>query len=184
MYYAKMQYVMENVSEKKRNLLDMYLLELRIQGRGFSQHEQNVCYLFYNPATVLYKVGISTVFNKRYRDIRNTCGSEIEIVAFIDLEMHEDEHPKVLEDVIHRYYKTKRRIGEWFELNPRDIFDIVCVFHKAGGNHLVDNVREHLMDVYGLDCIDWVELKQTIYLPIKEASEKQLKQALEFFKYL
>ncbi len=85
-------------------------------------------YLIRNPLTSHVKIGITGSIIDRARDIKNTSGIEVEMIMYLKLVPGEDEKPKIIEGFLHNYYHDLRRIGEYFELTNKDIFDIYFLF--------------------------------------------------------
>lgn len=86
--------------------------------------EQEYLYMFYNPVTDLYKIGITNDPYIRLRKLSNGCGVELINVCEIWFEPEYDEHPRIVEGWIMEKLKSKREKGEWFKFNKRDLVEL------------------------------------------------------------
>jgi hypothetical protein len=99
------------------------------------------CYVFYNPDTKLFKIGMSGNWPTRFGTIRTTSGSkDLDVAIVLELEPGYDESSGWIESRLHDYFKEKRVVGEWFNLNKRDLVQIRLLFYKIGGLDLTDNL--------------------------------------------
>ena len=101
----------------KELLNDDNSLTAEVFNLGTYDHTQ--VYLMYNPGTKLFKIGKSKRVRDRLSDIRNAAGMPIKLIGVISAE---SDNPHSIEEFLHKYFKEKRRIGEWFELSKTEIF--------------------------------------------------------------
>jgi len=81
-------------------------------------------YLICDPATDTYKIGrTKNSVEKRLKQIQTGCSSELFIVNF-----YQTEYPNQLEQMLHRRFKSKQQLNEWFRLEHDDIihFTEIC----------------------------------------------------------
>ena len=88
-------------------------------------------YVVYNHYTKLHKIGMTNDFDKRYSSLITTSGVNLEVVLLIKLSKSIDESASSLEQFLHNYFENKRGIGEWFNLNKRDIQFIRDLFWES-----------------------------------------------------
>jgi phage regulator Rha-like protein len=72
----------------------------------------------------LYKIGVAKNVNKRINAIKTQSAHKIQVI-FISKQIY---NALKIESVIHKKYKLKRIIGEWFELNEDDVNDIIKIY--------------------------------------------------------
>ncbi len=90
-------------------------------------------YLIYNPSSKLYKVGKTTNIEERLRQLKCQSGCFLELLGYIELEEDCDESSEYLERYIHKLFKSKRVLGEWFSLNIKDVLFLkALMFHIEG----------------------------------------------------
>lgn len=93
---------------------------------GFSATEDNIfVYLFFNPITKLYKIGISDDPVRRASDIGRSCGCDILIMLATQPCADIEPCPRLIEISLHRFFINKRVKGEWFLLDKPDIVNIM-----------------------------------------------------------
>lgn len=102
-------------------------------------------YLFRNPLTELCKVGVTDNPLRRLGQISTTSGMEVQNLITLECEVDYDEDPKFIEQFIHKHYKKKRKIGEWFNFSIKDIIEIRNLFYSIYGEDIQDSVKEHLL---------------------------------------
>lgn len=101
-------------------------------------------YLFVNPMTNLCKIGITKNVRDRFMKLRNSAGVSIISLIVLDLEYNYDERAILIEGILHKYFKEKRKVGEWFDLNVKDIIQIKNLFWSIEGSDIQDNVKDGL----------------------------------------
>jgi len=112
-YYSKVQYpIKENNKQKKCN---------------------SFVYVIFNKDIGLFKIGITNSPHERFQTIKSSSGSSIWEILQIELEYDYDESSIMIEKIIHKYYKDKRIIGEYFLLSIRDIIEIQDLFYSIEG---------------------------------------------------
>lgn len=102
-------------------------------------------YLFYNPVTKLSKIGITGNTKTRIRSLVNACGIELYYLAALQIEIGYDESVELIEKLLHHFFKEKRKLGEWFTLNIKDMIQIVRLFDSIGGWNTTDNLKYYLL---------------------------------------
>ena len=105
--------------------------------------ESSTVYVIYNLETSLYKIGITSNYIRRMQQLQTSSGCEMEYVLFIELEPDNDEPSKTIEEELHLFFGHKRRLGEWFALDARDIVAIRALFFYIEGDYVQDNLQEH-----------------------------------------
>jgi len=72
-----------------------------------------------------YKIGSTKAenINKRLKQLQTGSSSELFIKDY-----YETEHPFKLEKMLHNHFKSSNVIGEWFDLEERDVeaFKAIC----------------------------------------------------------
>jgi len=101
-------------------------------------------YVFANPITKLCKIGITKNVRERFMKLRNSAGVDLINLIVLDLEFNYDEKAILVEEILHKYFKEKRNVGEWFNLNLKDIIQIRNLFWSIEGSDIQDNVKEGL----------------------------------------
>jgi hypothetical protein len=127
-YYSKVKYPINDSNE-------FYLLT---KNSKFSY-----VYVFYNPNTKFYKIGITKNLNTRQRQISTQSGCYLELVLAIELLVGYDEHNGLVEYMLHKFFKNKKQIGEWFLLDVKSILSIKNLFEKIAGEMIINNIKEH-----------------------------------------
>jgi hypothetical protein len=94
------------------------------------------CYVFYNRCTGLCKIGFTN--NTHQRLVTLSCQSGVQLYQIIKIELSSsfDCTATYLETFLHRYFKSKRKIGEWFQLSLKDIIQIFWLFYFIDGDDL------------------------------------------------
>jgi prolyl oligopeptidase PreP (S9A serine peptidase family) len=67
----------------------------------------------------LYKIGSTKNLNQRTRTIFNMNGGGVDIVCLLESDLHKED-----EKQLHRWFRRKRKNGEWFELDEK-CFDLI-----------------------------------------------------------
>lgn len=73
-------------------------------------------YIFFNPITGLYKIGMSKNVQNRFFQLKREVSEKLQAIAVC----HENK-----ESEIHFKYKNKRVFGEWFSIDLNDVLDII-----------------------------------------------------------
>lgn len=108
--------------------------------------QKNVCYLMYDKRSKLYKIGITNDVISRWKSIGSSTGTMPRVVLAVLLEYGFDEPANELESFLHKYFKSKRQKGEWFELTALDVMCIRRLFwDKVEGESIIDNIPKHLL---------------------------------------
>lgn len=75
-------------------------------------------YLMCDANSDLYKIGVTTgSIEKRVKELQTGNGNEIHIVSHF-----KTDNPFRLENVLHRHFKAKNALNEWFSLESDDVF--------------------------------------------------------------
>jgi len=135
--------------ESLQNAYDAHLDKLRTnkfwQLQPEKNSQKNICYIVYDRRSKLYKIGITNDLITRWRGIGSSTGTMPRVVLAVMLEYGYDEPANELESFLHKYFKSKRQSGEWFELSA---FDIICFrrlfWAKVEGESIIDNIPKHL----------------------------------------
>ena len=81
-------------------------------------------YVIFNKNTLLYKIGVTNNIKNRFTQLKNQSGCNLHLVFEIRFECGYDENKTIAEAYLHNYFKDKRRSGEWFNLDARDLVQI------------------------------------------------------------
>lgn len=138
-----------NTISEKGTLPASLLLSKYDKVKNYPNHEKTTkncrfIYLFRNPNSGLYKIGITNNPTQRLNEIRVACGSEIQEILVLECEIGYDEHPASIEMFLKDFFKSKRKHGKWFELSVKDVLAIRSLFWKIEGDWISDNVKEYL----------------------------------------
>jgi len=117
---------------------------IKTKGSYFTKTEESYVYVIYNKSNMLYKIGITTEIKNRIRSIRTVSGCEIEMVLFIQLHTNYDEEATTIESLLHTFFKQRRKIGEWFNLDLKCLIAIKNLFWEIDGEDIKDNIKLHL----------------------------------------
>lgn len=85
-------------------------------------------YLLCDPSTNLFKIGVTAgSVSKRIDELQTGNSCEIHLVAF-----HETDIPFFIESSLHRHFREKHSINEWYELDVNDIssFEDTCMKYE------------------------------------------------------
>ena len=99
-------------------------------------------YVFFNPLNNLCKIGLTSNIKQRWDALCAQSGMRLWKIITITLEPDIDICNKDLERILHSYFKNKRQIGEWFNLNIKDILQIRQLFWYIEGLDIDDCVKE------------------------------------------
>lgn len=120
---------------------------------GYPNHKQQVddlsdtVYLIHNPDTKQTKIGITDSLNRRHAQLLTASGSELQMLIAIQLQPDYDEDAGFIESFLHEHFKSKRMIGEWFDLSMRDIVSIRGLFWEIEGQQIWDNVQKFITNI-------------------------------------
>jgi len=110
-----------------------------------NNNQKNVCYVVYDRRSKLYKIGITNDLISRWKGIGSATGTMPRVVLAVLLEYGFDEPANDLESFLHKYFKSKRQSGEWFDLSALDIICLRRLFwDKVEGESIIDNIPKHL----------------------------------------
>ena len=86
-------------------------------------------YLICDLATDTYKIGrTKNSVEKRLKQIQTGCSSELFIMNY-----YYTEYPNQLEQMLHRRFKSKQQLNEWFRLEHEDIFNFTEICEHTNG---------------------------------------------------
>ena len=105
-------------------------------------------YIIKNKSTGLYKIGKSTNLKQRIKTISMHSGVEIDIICAAYVETFNTDYSEV-ENLLHRFFKPKRVVGEWFTLSKEDILGIYEAFNCIDVDGIIEHTNFH--DDYGLN---------------------------------
>ena len=71
-----------------------------------------------------HKIGISGDVARRAREIQRWVPFRVEIVHSISL-----QNPRIAERILHECFAIKRTYGEWFALDPIDVY-LICSLRR------------------------------------------------------
>jgi hypothetical protein len=130
----------------KRNLLDEYTKTMYPIKSFQKIGDADVIYLLYNPLSNRYKIGITTNMRERMMSIIAASGmKEILFCCAVQLEQGYDESARSIESFLHKFYRSKRHAGEWFELNKKDLVELRSLAFEIYGWDMIDGF-------YDLNC--------------------------------
>ena len=99
----------------------------------FCKRQNHTLYLLENPITKTYKIGITANLDRRIRDLSCAAGIDLLIMAYVVLEPGVDEPAIQIEGYLHDYFKSKRTVGEWFNLTKCDLKMIGTLLFTVDG---------------------------------------------------
>ena len=76
-------------------------------------------YIYLVRAGADYKIGFSKHPEQRVKEIQTSCSEKVELIHKIPSKLSIRLH----ESVLHRMFAAKRKNGEWFALNEKDVLD-------------------------------------------------------------
>ena len=81
-------------------------------------YEKQYVYLICDPDKNLFKVGVTkNLCGKRMKQLQTGNGTELHIANY-----HLTKHPFRVEKMLHNKFHDKREHGEWFNLEPEQVF--------------------------------------------------------------
>tara|TARA_R110000765_G_scaffold65449_2_gene126959 strand:+ start:350 stop:739 length:390 start_codon:yes stop_codon:yes gene_type:complete len=90
-------------------------------------------YVIKNNDNGLTKIGITQDLPRRYNQLYNQSGCNLELLYAINPQVSYDESAKVIEETMHDYYKKEREVGEWFKLSEDQLKEInECIWEIEG----------------------------------------------------
>jgi len=108
----------------------------------FATDECRFLYLIYNPFTNLCKIGITNNPKQRLASLECQNGVKLHQLIVLELEVEYDEPAGHIEEYLHKYFKHKRKRGEWFDFSLRDIAQIREFIWDIEGDDILDNFKE------------------------------------------
>ena len=91
-------------------------------------------YIIYNSSTRLYKIGKSVSPEARLRSLECGAGCELKLVGTFPIDIERD---------LHTTFGSKRKIGEWFNLNSEDIVLLESNGMEPASNNLQGIKNKH-----------------------------------------
>jgi len=105
-------------------------------------------YVLLNKDTMKFKIGHAVAPIARCAHIKNVSGCDVAVAIAVCLQRGYDEDEAVVEKFLHRYFRAKRGIGEWFNLNFRDLVEIRHLFWEhIEGEDIIDNLKELAQEI-------------------------------------
>ncbi|CAB4215332.1 Meiotically up-regulated gene 113 [uncultured Caudovirales phage] len=102
-------------------------------------------YLIYSPLQKLHKIGVTNNPKNRLSNLSCASGVRLNYKVILELEPYRDEQAKGIEYFLHCFYKSKREVGEWFNLCDNDINDIFMLLEEIGGGGIYYDTSEVCM---------------------------------------
>lgn len=126
-------------------LMDWYLDKIEYplkENQRYQDGESSSVYVVFNNVTNLTKIGITKNIKNRIRSLETSSGVNLDLLLAIDLQEDYDEKAGLIELMLHDFYKNKRGVGEWFNLNVKDVIQIRTLFYFIYGEMVYDNLKE------------------------------------------
>jgi hypothetical protein len=95
-------------------------------------------YIYVLKSLCLYKIGKAKDFQKRLITYKTHNPHGIEVIIAVRV-----RHYDRIERNIHKRYKDKRFIGEWFNLSENDVLEIKSFLNERN-NSIVDKINNTL----------------------------------------
>ena len=124
-----------------KRILDKYL---ELEDEVPLANENSYLYLVHNKFTRLTKVGITNNINSRINQLSAQNGVTLDHVIHLECAKGIDANVKWLESFIHSHFDNKRKIGEWFDFNLRDVVEIRSLLYYVHGEDIEDSLKELL----------------------------------------
>lgn len=105
--------------------------------------KEEYLYLIYNKDINSYKIGITNDLYGRINGLSTASGIKLKLVIALELEAFRDESAKNLERFLHKEFKNKRNLGEWFNLTIKDIIHIKNFMYFIEGFNIIDNLKTY-----------------------------------------
>ena len=116
------------------NIIERYNKSKIIYNTGY---EFGYCYVFYNTSSKLCKIGFTSNNPiNRLRVLESQNGVKLLNLIQIELASGFDCTATYLELFLHRYFKDKRKFGEWFSLSTKDFIQIFWLFFHIYGDDI------------------------------------------------
>lgn len=122
-------------------MLDDYAEKIDYPNHERTTDDCRFVYLFRNELTNLYKIGITDAPRKRMKQLQTASGMYLQDLIILQCEVGIDEAPIIIEKYLHNYFKNKRVVGEWFELNVKEVIAIQRLFWQIFGEMIWDNIK-------------------------------------------
>lgn len=92
------------------------------------------------------KVGITCDVDRRLAELRNRSGKTVMLLATIEC-LDKDDASEI-EALLHGRLSTNRMAGEWFECNPREVFNLMTTYNvtQYEWRRLVDVTSARIME--------------------------------------
>ena len=129
-------------------LIEQYQIEHPYPITEFESGASIFVYLILNPISKLCKIGITNQPRIRHSQLQNQSGMPLFPLLVLELEAGFDESGGMIEKFLHRFYKEKRKYGEWFDLTIKDIIKIKNLFWSIEGVSNDDNLKNYKNDTY------------------------------------
>ena len=141
------------------NIIESYNKSKIIYNTGY---EFGYCYVFYNTSTKLCKIGF-TSHNpiNRLNVLESQNGVKLLNLIQIELASGIDCTATYLEFFLHRYFKDKRKFGEWFSLSTKDFIQIFWLFFHIYGD-----------DIQYIDKHEFITNNPPSYTPLSTTPHK------------
>lgn len=102
-------------------------------------------YVFGNSLNKTCKIGIAKDIRIRQLQLQANCGYKLHLLISINLCPTKDPSGRYIEEAIHSYFKSKRKLGEWFDLSLRDILMIRDLLWEIEGDDIRDQIHQNIM---------------------------------------
>lgn len=105
--------------------------------KSIFRHMLGTVYLLCDPSTDLFKIGMTrSCVSKRIKELQTGNSCEIHLVKKFDTEI-----PSFIESSVHRHFKPKNMLNEWYNLDIDDIknFEEICQSYEDIARTLQDN---------------------------------------------
>ena len=116
--YKELKYSLWGSEKETKTKEEKRKIRLQIK-----QLEKNTTYVYilFNPLNNLFKIGKTEHIKPRLANIRTISGIHFILMVRCDINIQSLENT-FYESILHKFFKSKRRIGEWFELNKIDLY--------------------------------------------------------------
>ena len=138
------------MKDKYLYLIEQYQIEHPYPVTQFENGSSIFVYLILNPISKLCKIGITNQPRTRHSQLQNQSGMPLFPLLVLEVEAGYDESGEMIEKFLHRFYKEKRKYGEWFDLTVKDIIQIKNLFWFIEGASIDDNLKNYKTHTYRL----------------------------------
>lgn len=83
-------------------------------------------YLINIENTDLYKIGVSKNPEKRLKSLQTANGKKLSLINSFETQFNYK-----LETFLHQYFSLKKKLGEWFILEPTDVDNFISYCEKG-----------------------------------------------------